>query len=122
MAAVNSNPLDFTARIATALEKVKTAIEEADRQLAHFKADNQVPAEVLAELQSKAQSGELGADMQSAASLVSSGVDTWPNLFSGKSSNSGLVSSHLDKMITENRDAIRAAVAGDPDCARPSTS
>jgi hypothetical protein len=36
--------------------------------------------------------------------------------------NSGLVSSHLDKMVTENRDAIRAAVAGDPDCARPSTS
>ncbi|WP_433202646.1 hypothetical protein ACQP1G_12645 [Nocardia sp. CA-107356] len=77
---------------------------------------------MLVELQSKAQSGDMGAEMQSAASLVSSGVDTWSNLFSGKSSNSGLVSSHLDKMITENRDAIRAAVAGDPDCARPSTS
>src|SRR5438094_374234 len=64
MAAVN--PIDFASRMATALEKVKTAIEEADRQLAVFKGANEVSDDVLQELQTKAQSGELGADIQAA--------------------------------------------------------
>ncbi|MFX0580896.1 hypothetical protein [Nocardia nepalensis] len=114
-----TNPIDFASRMATALEKVKTAIEQADQQLAVFKGANEVPADVLQKLQTKAQSGELGADMQAAAGLVSGG-ETWAALFSGKSSNSGLLLSHLDKMRTEHGDAVRAAVSGDPDCARPS--
>ncbi|MGL5442016.1 hypothetical protein [Mycobacteroides stephanolepidis] len=78
-----------------------------------------MPAEVLQQLQSKSIEGELGSDMRSAATLVASGQETWSRLFSGVSPNSGLLVSHINKMVAENAAAAQGSVSSDPACQPP---
>lgn len=111
--------VDRSGAFNSVLAELRAAINAAETQAQQLKESYSLPADVLAQLQTKAMSGELGGDMQSAAQLVGSGAETWPNLFSGKSANSGLIKSHLNRMIAENQGAIRAAVAADPACQRP---
>ncbi|WP_040801320.1 hypothetical protein [Nocardia higoensis] len=101
---------DHASKIKAAVSAIDTALGELEQRLASFKASCQVPAEVWQSLQEKAASGELGADMQAAAGLVAGGGETWDSLFSGQSSNSDLVISHLDAMQAEHGAAARAGV------------
>ncbi|MFE7803020.1 hypothetical protein [Nocardia sp. NPDC057440] len=95
---------------AAVLERVNAAIAKAEQSHAKFKQENQPSAEDLQEMHRLAAAGELGAEMQAAASLVSSGQETWQSLCSGKSANGHLLASHLDRMNAEHGDAVAASV------------
>ncbi|WP_067479648.1 hypothetical protein [Nocardia amamiensis] len=99
--------------IAAAIQRLDTAIDQAKKDLDSYKQQGQPTAEDLQELQKMAAAGELGADMQSAAALVSSGQESWLSLCSGKSSNSHLLDSHVSRMLAEHGGAITASIQGD---------
>ncbi|WP_405160188.1 hypothetical protein OG203_27620 [Nocardia sp. NBC_01499] len=99
--------------IRAAISRLDAAIDQAEQDLASYKQRNQPTAAELQQLTEKASSGELGADMQAAAGLVSSGAETWMGLFSGVSAYSHLLESHVNRMVAEHSGAIQASIAGD---------
>lgn len=106
---------DLEIRIQAAKAELGQAIEQAQRDLARFRRENQPTAEERQALQNAALRGELGEDMRELARRVDRGQDTWEEIFSGDSPSAGLLRSHLDRMAAENRAAIRTAIEEDPD-------
>lgn len=107
-----SGPQD---RLRAAIEALDEVVTEARQDLDRFRRDNQPTREELAQLQELARDGELGFDMEELARLVDEDRDTWDAIFSGESPNVDLLQGHLDRMVEENREAVRTALEEDPE-------
>jgi len=102
-------------QIQAAKAELGQAIEQAQRDLARFRRENQPTNEERQAMQDAALRGELGDDMRELARRVDRGQDTWEAIFSGDSPNARLLRGHLDRMATQNRAAISTAIEEDPD-------
>ncbi|HEV8557747.1 MAG TPA: hypothetical protein VGR06_15290 [Actinophytocola sp.] len=102
-------------RLRAAMAEIDQAVAQARQDLARFERENRLTQEELQALHDSAARGELGFDMEEAARLVDEGRDTWAAIFSGESPNSVLLRGHLERMIDQNRDAVRTALEEDPD-------
>jgi hypothetical protein len=111
MTAPDSASLD--ARLRAARDELRDAMEQAMRDLARFERENRPTAEEQRALQDAALRGDLGADMRTLARRVDTGEDSWDAIFSGRSPHADLLRGHLERMIAENRDAIREAIEED---------
>lgn len=109
---------DF-ARIEEQLRAAKAALdaamEQAVREMARFERENRPTDEERRALQEAALRGELGDDMRTLARRVEAGHDTWDAIFAGQSPSSDLLRGHLERMISENREAIAHAFEEDDD-------
>ncbi|MGQ0773510.1 MAG: hypothetical protein ACT4NY_03680 [Pseudonocardiales bacterium] len=102
-------------QIQAAKAELGQTIEQAQRDLARFRRENQPTDEERRALQDAALRGELGDDMRELARRVDRGQDTWEAIFSGDSPNAVLLRGHLGRMATEHRAAISTAIEEDPD-------
>lgn len=105
----------FEDQISAARAELGQVIAQARQDLARFRRENQPPDEERRALQDAALRGELGGDMRELARRVGSGQDTWEAIFSGDSPRAGLLRSHLDRMVADNRATICTAIKEDPD-------
>ncbi|MGH3928931.1 MAG: hypothetical protein ACRDTF_03025 [Pseudonocardiaceae bacterium] len=112
---MTSGFFDLDDRIQAAKAELGQAIEQARRDLARFRRENQPTDEERQALQDVALRGELGDDMRELARRVARGQDTWEAIFSGGSPSAGLLRGHLDRMTAQNRAAISTAIEEDPD-------
>lgn len=103
------------ARIRAARAALDEAMEEAVRDMARFERENRPTEEERRALQEAALRGDLGDDMRTLARRVDAGQDDWDAIFSGRSPNAELLRGHLDRMISEHREAIVRAIEEDED-------
>jgi hypothetical protein len=94
---------------------LREAMEDAVRDLARFERENRPTDEERRALQEAALRGDLGDDMRTLARRVDAGEDSWDAIFSGQSPHSDLLRGHLDRMISEHRDAIVEAIEQEED-------
>lgn len=90
-------------------------MEQAVRDLARYRRENQPTEQERRALQEAALRGDLGDDMRQLARLVDRGQDSWDAIFSGESPNRELLRGHLDRMIAANSEAIVRAIEEDED-------
>jgi hypothetical protein len=109
---------DFAAieeQMRAARAELGDVMEEASRELIRYRRENQPTEQERQALQDAALRGELGDDMRRLARYVDNGEDSWDAIFSGRSPNRDLLQGHLERMITQHREAIVQAFEDDPD-------
>ncbi|MGX7825681.1 hypothetical protein ACTG9Q_11370 [Actinokineospora sp. 24-640] len=101
---------DMEGRLRAAMADLDQVISRAQDDLYRFQRKNQPTREELQALQDAARRGELGGDMRELARRVERGQDSWQAIFSGASPHADLLRGHVERMVEENREAIRTAL------------
>jgi len=104
---------EFAERIRAARTQLDVALAQAERDLARFKRENQPTPEEQRQLHEAAQRGDLGEDMRELARRIDAGEDSWQAVFAGESPNIDLLRGHIQRMVSENREAIAQAIDED---------
>lgn len=109
-----TNPFaEFTERIQAGRAELDGILAQAERDLSWFKRENKPTEEERQQLHEAALRGELGDDMRELAEKVERGEDTRDAVFAGESPNAELLRGHLERMISENQEAVAEALEED---------
>ena len=101
--------------VVAALRDLRRMVAATRAELDRVRGRPTTTPEERAALQARALSGALGPGMEELARKVRSGRTTWPEVFEGVSPDADLVRDHVDRMLAEHRDAVRRALAADPE-------
>ncbi|WP_069163723.1 hypothetical protein [Nocardia altamirensis] len=96
------------------LANLKSELDKLRAETQRVAQENVTSAEEAQQLSQLAKSGELGAEMQQAASLVAGGSETWDSLFSGKSANSALLEPIMQANAGKYGGELSGRIKGDP--------
>ena len=101
--------------LAAALRDVRWTVAATRAELERVRGRPTTTPEERAALQERALVGALGPGMEALARNVRSGRTTWPEVFEGVAPDADLLHDHVDRMLAEHRDAVRRALAADPE-------
>lgn len=96
------------------LAELTTALDNLRRDAEGLAQANVTTADEARQLQELATSGELGAEMEQAARLVSGGAETWDSLLSGRSANSALLFPTMETNAARYGGELRGKITAEP--------
>ncbi|WP_067853221.1 hypothetical protein [Nocardia shimofusensis] len=106
--------VDRSGQYESILADLKSEIGKLREETQRVAQANVTSAEEAQQLSQLAASGELGAEMQQAASLVAGGSETWDSLFSGKTANSAFLEPIMQANMEEYGGELSAKIKADP--------